>query len=51
MRKYWMTFRLGVANALHYRGNLAAGFATYAMFILVFSASGGTCTLRATCQR
>lgn len=36
MRKYWMTFRLGVANALHYRGNLAAGFATYAMFILVF---------------
>ena len=36
MRKYWMTFRLGVTGALHYRGNLAAGFATYAMFILVF---------------
>lgn len=36
MRKYWMTFRLGVTGALHYRGNLVAGFATYAMFILVF---------------
>lgn len=36
MRKYLVTFRLSIVNALMYRGNLLAGFATYAMFILVF---------------
>lgn len=36
MRKYIMTFRLSVVNALQYRGNLLAGWATYSMFILVF---------------
>lgn len=36
MRKYITTFRLSIVNALMYRGNLLAGWATYAMFILVF---------------
>jgi ABC-2 type transport system permease protein len=36
VRKYAMTFRIALQNALLYRGNLAAGFITYAMFIFVF---------------
>ena len=36
MRKYLLTFRLALSNAFMYRGNLIAGFATYAMFIFVF---------------
>ena len=36
MRKYILTFRLALSNAFLYRGNLLAGFATYAMFIFVF---------------
>ncbi len=36
MKKYIMTFRLALQNAFMYRGNLVAGFFTYAMFIFVF---------------
>ena len=36
MRKYFLTFKLSIANALNYRGNMLAGFMVYSMFILVF---------------
>lgn len=36
MRKYLVVFRLSIVNALMYRANLLAGFASYTMFILVF---------------
>lgn len=36
MKKYFVTFKIGLQNALMYRGNMLAGFCTYAMFIFVF---------------
>lgn len=36
MRKYLLTFKLGMINTLNYRGNMLAGFCVYSMFILVF---------------
>lgn len=36
MRKYLLTFKLGIVNTLNYRGNLIAGFGVYSIFILTF---------------
>jgi ABC-2 type transport system permease protein len=36
MRKYLLTFKLGIINALNYRGNMLSGFCVYTMFIVVF---------------
>ena len=36
MRKYLLTFKLGLVNALNYRANLISGFCVYSMFIVTF---------------